>query len=274
MSLIDTLHPIEDEGLFHFEGLLSTARKMAAYDNLGVSIIARNCETTIGKTLKAVEELSGYFAKTAVVVYTNDCTDGTVGAIDSTKVDEDINFLHVDETLGFPDLSGSRKSTRTINIAHCRNEALSYLPGDTDAVLVLDADLLEVTAERLLAGYGEMIEWSYDAMAGQNLVRASVLEPRRLVSYDAFAFRPTWTERSNYMIERSFHYDVRPAGVQAYRVRSAFGGACWYTGDVYFDGRQYNGEHGCEHVAFNRGLLMGISPSMSVIGFIDSGVNR
>jgi hypothetical protein len=274
MSLIDTLHPVEDEGLFHFEGLLSTAKESAAYDNLAVSIIARNCETTIGRTIKVAEELSGYFAKAAVVVYTNDCTDDTAGAIASTEVDEDINFLHVDETLGLPYLTGTRHSTRTINIARCRNEALSYLPGDTDVVLVLDADLLEVTAERLLAGYGEMVQFCYDAMAGQNLVRASKLEPRRLISYDAFAFRPTWTDKSNYMIERSFHYDVRPAGVQAYRVRSAFGGACWYTGDAYFDGRQYNGEHGCEHVAFNQGLLMGICPSMSVLGFIDSGETR
>jgi hypothetical protein len=142
------------------------------------------------------------------------------------------------------------------------------MTGQPDAVLVLDADLLEVTVDRLLAGYGEMTGLQYDAMAAQNLVRTPLLEKHRMVSYDAFAFRPEWADLTNYMIERSFHYDVRPAGVQAYRVRSAFGGGCWYDGDVYFDGRQYDGEQGCEHVEFNRGLVMGVSPSMSLIGFI------
>lgn len=268
MSMIDTLHPVDPEGRRHYDGILDTGKSMAAGTSLGVAVIARNCEQSIGRTMGVVNELSRYFLSTEFIIYTNDCRDNTTQVIADTPLDEDIAFVHVDEELGHPDLSGSRLVTRTVNLAHCRNEAKSYLTGQPEAVLVLDADLLEVTVDRLLAGYGEMVELRYDAMAAQNLVRAPAFEKDRMISYDAFAFRPAWADLTNYMIEKSFHYDVRPAGVPAYRVRSAFGGACWYDGEVYFDARKYDGEHGCEHVEFNRGLLIGVSPSMSLIGFI------
>lgn len=266
MSLIDQLHPADThEARDYLERRHAAGVQLASISSVGVAIIARNVEQRLPATLAVVDDLCSHFRISAVRVLTNDNSDDTAGVLERSTCR---NLAWTELFTGRPDLSGTRERDRTVWLAEYRNSVRASLPR-SDLVLVLDADLLEVTTRRLLAGLGDMDAMCWHAAAAQNLVRYVPLEQRWLINYDAFAFRPAWGNKTNYMIERSFHYDVRPTGSMPYRVLSAFGGACWYTGAKYHEaGRKYCGEHGCEHVPFNSGLAMGVSPSMSLIGFL------
>lgn len=267
MTLVDQLSPVEQDT--QYRGWLSLAREKAQRCNLEVGIIARNAGPQFAGTLRAVTEVAAYFKTANLRVLTNDCTDCTC---DILRAYSGVSLDWVHEENGRPFMAGSREFARTIALAEYRNrvrEMVRKNPEPVDAVLILDADLLEVTAERLMAGFGEFEDLGLDAMAAQCLVRYAPMEPQRLISYDAYAYRPTWTDTLTPMIEKAFHYDVRPSGVESYRVRSAFGGAAWYYGPTYLDEtRQYDGAAGCEHVPFHRGMDMHVSPSMTVIGFL------
>lgn len=263
-SLVDRLHPVDKEVRGHYLYLLERGRCEAARSTLAVGMIARDCAAALGRTLDAVAEVGEAFSDYEVHIATNDCQDDTCGVISR----KNMPIVHTDETLGRPNLSGGRESERTEALAEYRNAVRDRMPA-AKWVLILDADLMEVTSERLLAGFGDMLTAGTDAMAAQNLVYKPELTDRYLISYDAFAYRPDWGWKTSPLIERAFHYDVRPSGTKVMPVKSAFGGACWYWGDVFREKyRRYDGSEGCEHVPFHRSLKMGVSPSMSVIGFL------
>lgn len=266
MSLIDRLHPADTTETSsymmrrYFRGLETLEGK-----RLGIGMIARNAVPTLEATLRCCTEVGAVAESCHVNVVTNDNTDDTASIL-AAYDGHPISW--VEHTLNRPHLGGTREQARTVALAEYRNEVVRGLPADSDYVLILDADLHEITSYRLLAGLGDMASMCWHAMAAQNLVHIPEFERNWLINYDAFAYRPMWGDRTNAMIERAFHYDVRPSGTRPYRVRSAFGGACWYSGHKFFDGRRYDGEHGCEHVPFHRDLVMGVSPSMSLIGFL------
>lgn len=266
MSLIDKLHPADTTETSsymmrrYFRGLETLDGKKVV-----IGMIARNAGPTLEATLRCCTEVGAAAKSCHIHVVTNDNTDDTA---DILAAYDGGSISWVEHVLRRPYLGGTREQARTVALAEYRNEVVDSLPRDADYVLVMDSDLLEITSYRLLAGLGDMATMCWQGMAAQNLVHYPSFERDWLINYDAFAYRPMWGDRTNPMIERSFHYDVRPSGTRPYRVRSAFGGACWYTGGKFFDGRRYDGEHGCEHVPFHRDLVMGVSPSMSLIGFL------
>ena len=263
-SLVDRLHPVDKVVQGHYRYLLERGRCEAAKSTLAVGMIARDCAAAVGRTLDAVAEVGAMFMDYEVHIATNDCQDDTCGVISR----KDMPIVHTDETLDRPHLGGTRKRERTEALAEYRNAVRDRMPA-AKWVLILDADLMEVTAERLMAGLGDLLTAGMDAVAAQQLAYVPALTDRYLISYDAFAFRPDWGWKTSPLIERSFHYDVRPSGSKVMPVKSAFGGACWYEGGVFREKhRRYDGSEGCEHVPFHRSLKMGVSPSMSVIGFL------
>lgn len=268
--MIETLHPATTT---ETSGWMRSGYRHAAVvaeeSTLSVGIIARNAEHTIGRTLDVVDSVASHFREATCYVLTNDNTDDTEGALAGWS-GKSVSLGWSSKNLGRPHLGGTRERARTEALAEYRNEVRAALPR-SDYVLILDADLLEVMPSRLMAGLGDMLRMCWHAVAAQNLVLLKALEPNWLINYDAFAFRPYWGDTTNYMVERCFHYDVRPSGTRPYRVLSAFGGACWYRGPEYFsESRSYDGSQGCEHVPFHRDLVMGVSPSMSLIGFLQS----
>lgn len=265
MTLINKLSPVEEPWVTPFDWAcrLENAVEVASTARLGVAIIARDVEHRIVETLTAVNDVAGWFESTRVAIVTNDCKDNTVELIHGIK--GGFELIHEDKTLDRPWLGFSRSAERTMALAEYRNRCLDLLDNKHDYLLVLDADLQEVTAERLMAGFYDLISGKFDAIAAQNLVLLPQLSPTHLVSYDAFAFRPQWADVTSPMIERAFHYDVRPSGSDPFACRSAFGGAAWYTKKR---SARYDGSQGCEHVPFNRHYRMAISPAMSLIGFL------
>lgn len=273
MSLIERLHPADttETSTYMLRRYRSGVEALRGR-RLAVGMIARNCGRTLGRTLDVVDAVGMHAGDCRVHVVTNDNTDDTVDVLAGRTQPPGVSLGWDEFSLGRPFLGGSRSAGRTTALAEYRNDVKVSLPSDADYVLILDADLHEVTPYRLLAGLGDMVTMCWHAIAAQNLVHLPEFEPDWLISYDAFAFRPEWGDRTNAMIERAFHYDVRPSGTRPYRVGSAFGGACWYAGRKFFEaGREYCGEHGCEHVPFHRDLVMGVSPSMSLIGFLGGG---
>ena len=263
--MIDELHPIDAEGAVAFNESLRSGVAEASLSRCEVGMLARDCRVNLERNLSMLERLSEYFQSFAVHCYANDCTDGTDAVLESWRPTFDTTFVH--ERLGLPYLGGTRSSERTEALASHRSRVKGMM-GVADYYLIIDPDLLCIDERRLLAGLGDM-QWSMcDAMAAQQLCYVPELHPNRLINYDAFAWRPDWTWRTNSQMELSFHHDVRPAGAQQYAVRSAFGGACWYR-DEYLAGT-YDGKDGCEHVGFHRSmdLDMAVSPNMSVIGFL------
>ena len=274
MSLIDRLHPADTTETAaymlkrHQSGVEALRGK-----KLAVGMIARNAGPTLERTLEVACEVGGHAESCQIHVVTNDNTDDTVDLLAAhVPASAGVSISWVEHVLNRPYLGGTREAMRTMALAEYRNEVKRDLPHDADYVLILDSDLHEITSYRLLAGLGDMVTMCWQAMAAQNLVHLPEFEQNWLISYDAFAFRPSWGDRTNPMIERAFHYDVRPSGTRPYRVGSAFGGACWYAGRKFFEeDRSYCGLQGCEHVPFHRGLVMGVSPSMSLIGFLAGG---
>jgi len=263
-SLIDRYHPVDKEVEGHYRYLLERGRCEARKSTLAVGMLARDCAPAISRTLDAVAELGAMFSGYEVHIATNDCEDDTCGVISR----KEMPIVHVDAALDRPHLGGTRQRERTEALAEYRNAVRARMPA-ANWVLILDADHMEVTAARMLAGLGDLLTAGMDAMAAQNLVYVREVEDRYLISYDAFAFRPSWGWKTSPLIERAFHLDVRPSGTAVMPVKSAFGGACWYAGWVYREKhREYDGSEGCEHVPFHRSLRMGVSPSMSLIGFM------
>ena len=267
--MIEKLHPTDtNETATYVWKRYLLAKDRAKDSTLSVGMIARDCEAAMARTLSVVDDIAAHFKSAAVQVVTNDNSDGTADVLAGYEFRSPTSFGWVESTLNRPHLGHTRGAERTVALAEYRNRVKALLP-PADYVLILDADLLEITEGRIMAGLGDMLTYCWHAMAAQCLVRIPAIEPNWLINYDAFAFRPIWGDRTNYMIERAMHYDVRPSGTRPYRVRSAFGGVCWYRGDKYNEPeRAYCGEKGCEHVPFHEGLVMGVSPSMSVIGFL------
>lgn len=271
MSLIDKLHPADTTETAEYmlrrylRGVDAIAGKKIA-----IGMIARNAGRTLRQTMECACEVGAAAESCSIYVVTNDNTDDTADVLcDFEPRLSNTSVGWVEHVLHRPYLGGTRETARTVALAEYRNEVRWNLPGDADYVLILDSDLLEISPYRVVAGLGDMVTMCWQAMAAQCLAHLPQFEREWLINYDAFAYRPMWGDRTNYMIERSFHYDVRPSGTRPYRVRSAFGGACWYAGRKFFeDGREYDGEQGCEHVPFHRDLVMGVSPSMSLIGFL------
>lgn len=258
-------HPIDKHGLKSFNEAYGFGVDVARKASCEVGMLARDCRVNLGRNLRALERLSEYFQEFSVRSYANDCTDGTEALLDSWRPSFDTTFEY--DVLGRPHLGGTRHFERTIALASYRNH-VKWMMSDADYYLILDPDLLCIDEERLIAGLGDMWFLGWEWMAAQQLCYVPAVHKDRMINYDAFAWRPDWTWRQDDQRELSFHHDVRPAGCEPYHANSAFGGACWYS-DNYRDGN-YAGSEGCEHVAFNKSLggIGGVSPNMSVIGFI------
>lgn len=266
--LLDVLHPVDNAALEGFNLSYAMGVDQARKATCEVGFIARDCAENLRRNLAMLERLSEYFKSFRVVGYANDCTDGTDVLLDkwrptfNTRIEYDV--------LGRPHLGGTRSPERTIALASYRNHVQSMMEGAT-YVLILDPDMLCVDEERLIVGLGEMFYHGYEGLAAQQLCLVPEVCKDRLINYDAWAWRPDWTWKQDSQRELSFHHDVRPAGCQPYYVNSAFGGACWYDGNMYLRG-EYDGYEDCEHVAFHKSMPdyygHAVSPNMTVLGFI------
>lgn len=263
--MIDRYHPVDYVAADAFCTAVEYGIQEAAGLRCEVGMLARDCRQNLRRNLEMLERFAAYFDEFAVRCYANDCTDGTEVVLEDWRPTFDTTFEY--ERLGRPHLGGSRCSERTEALAGYRRRVQGMME-EADIYLILDPDLVCIDEQRLLAGFGDMLVGGFDAMAAQQLCFIPSVHPSRMINYDAFAWRPDWTWRQDDQRELSFHHDVRPAGAPAYRVNSAFGGACWY-GPEYLFGR-YDGVDQCEHVGLHRHLggEMGVSPNMSVIGFI------
>jgi len=228
---------------------------------IGIVGLCRNVGKKID-SLKIFIQTLNQFTNIKTFLYENDSLDNTKELLSNMKKEIN-NFNYVSKTLKAKQFGQTKERERTTKLAKYRNECLKYAKTnfkDTDYILVIDTDFIEISLEGLLHSFGCIktndkisamcgISYQYKYLFNKN--------SRTPWNYDSWAFRGTWWEDQHKYTKGFdnmlwFGFWCPPLGSSPIPINSGFGASCIYKTQQYVN-CEYEG-YDCEHVCFHKNL--------------------
>lgn len=226
---------------------------------IGILGLCRNVSNKIENLAIFIENIQK-FTDVKTFLYENDSEDNTVAKLSKIK-NRISNFNYESKQLNNKAFGQTKEKERTSRLAYYRNQCINYAKdnfADTDYIIVIDTDFLEISIEGLLHTFGCLkIDKKISAMCGISYQYKNVFGNLTPWNYDSWAFRGTWWEdQHKYLLgyDNMLWYGLwcPPLGSPPLPINSGFGASCIYKTKQYLQ-CNYEG-YDCEHVCFHKNL--------------------